>query len=113
MSRIYNENYTDDSRMGRVVKPKSKEEWFEWMNKREDDFPKPSLQSLISDLEFSLQIDLENLDQREYFKEDIPVKLKDIPGWSDPWTDHDEIRLLKKQIGQKRYQLELLKSIKE
>ena len=113
MSRIYNENYTDDSRMGRVVTPKSKEEWFEWMNKREEDFPKPSLQTLISDLEISLKIDLENLDQREYFKEDIPVKLKDIPGWSEPWTDHDEIRLLKDQIGQKKYQLELLKSIKE
>ena len=110
MSRIYNENYTDDSKTVRVVTPKSRKEWFEWMNHRIDDFPKPSFDDVINDLEFSLQIDLENLEQREYFKEDIPVKVKEIEGFVI--TDWDRIKILKKDIGRKRYQLELLKTIK-
>lgn len=113
MKKKYNEHYTDDSRMSRVVTPKSKEQWFEWMNERIEDFPQPSFNDIINELERSLSSDLESLEYREYFKEEIPVKLKDIPDWSEPWTDHHEIRLLKNKIGQKRYQLELLKSIKE
>ena len=108
MSRIYNENYIDDSKTMRVVYPKSREEWFKEMNDNKDKFPKPTFEDLIKDLESSLQIDLENLDQREYFKEDVPVKVEQIEGWVI--TDWDKIRRLKKDIGRKRYQLELLKS---
>lgn len=110
MSKDYNENYQDNSRTSRIVKPKSREEWFKEMNDNQDKFPKPTFDDVIDDLEFSLQIDLENLDMREYFKEDVPVKIEQIEGWV--FTDWDRIEKLKKDIGRKRYQLELLKSIK-
>ncbi len=106
----YNENYQNNSKTMRVVTPKSREEWFKEMNDNKDKFPKPTFEDVIKDLESSLQIDLMNLDQREYFKEDVPVKIKEIEGYVI--TDWDRIRMLKKDIGRKRYQLELLKTIK-
>lgn len=108
--RKYNEEYTDWTRTSRVVKSKTKEEWFEWMNERKDDFPKSSLEEVIEDLEWSIRWDLEGLDKYEYFKEEIPVKIKVIEGYV--WTDHDEIRNLKNKIGHKVSELKLLKSIK-
>jgi len=110
MSKVYNENYTDNSKTSRVVTPKSREEWFKEMYDNEEKFPKPTFEEIINDLESSLQIDLVNLDQREYFKEDVPVKIKEIEGMV--FTDWDRIRTLKGMIGIKKYQLELLKTIK-
>jgi hypothetical protein len=109
--RKYKENYTDNSKDSRVVTPKTDEQWFEWMNERKGDFPKPSYEGIIWDLEISLIQDLENLESLEYFKEEIPVKIKDIRGWDNIWTDHDEIDMLKDRIGKKKYQLELIKSL--
>ena len=81
------------------------------MNNNKKKFPKPTFEDLINNIETSLHIDLENLDQREYFREEIPVKLREIQGWNGVWTDHDEIRKLKEDIGRKRYLLELLNKV--
>ena len=107
MRKVYNENYTDDTRVSRSVPFRSMEDWFEWMNNREDGyFPKKTMMDVIDYMEFSLQIDIENLEQLEYFKEDVPVKFSQVEGWV--LTDWDEIEQLKESIGVKKHLLEYL-----
>jgi len=111
----YNENYTDDSRMSRIYKHRTHEEWFEWMNEREDEFPKKTYEEVLGELEDSLVSNIKHVEKLEYFKEETPVKIKNLgvfQGPKDVWTDHDEIRLYKEKIGTKKVQLELLKSVK-
>lgn len=112
MRKVYNENYTDDTRVSRSVPFRSWEDWIEWMNNREDGyFPKKTMMDVIDYMEFSLQCDLDNLEQLEYFKEDVPVKFSQVEGWV--LTDWDKIEQLKESVGVKKHLLEYLNKLVE